>query len=58
MISTQNIEETVHLRAKQDSKFRRGLIVEAAKALLEGDLDACEALLRHYIMVKTKKSSI
>lgn len=58
MIFIRSFDDTVHLQTKQDPEFRRGLIVKAARALLEGDLRTCEALLKQYIMDKNEKSNI
>ena len=46
---TREFKETVMLRAKQDADFRQELIVEAANAFLEGDLDTGKRLLRDYL---------
>jgi hypothetical protein len=46
---TRNFKETVMMRARQDPAFRQGLIVEAANAFLDGDVDTGKRLLRDYL---------
>ena len=46
---TREFKKTVMSRAKQDSDFRKELIVEATNALLEGDIDTGKRLLRDYL---------
>lgn len=49
MALTRDFKETVQLRAQQDPEFRREMIIEAANAFLEGDIDICKSLLRDYL---------
>lgn len=46
---TRSFKETVQVRAQNDARFRRALLIEAIETLLAGDLDAGKAVLRDYI---------
>ena len=50
MSLTISFKETVRARVRSDPVFRDALLIEAARALLEGDLETCRAVLRDYII--------
>lgn len=50
---TRSFKATVQARAQQDPRFRRALLIEAAEALLAGDMSAGKAVLRDYINATT-----
>ena len=49
MALTRDFRETVKARADRDPEFRNGLLVEAADAIVRGELDVAKVLLRDYI---------
>ncbi len=49
MALTRDFIETVRSRASDDPAFRRQLLCEGLKALLEGELEAGKTVLRDYI---------
>ena len=49
MALTRDFKATVRDRAQRDPEFRSALLVEAAQALIDGDLDVAKAVLRDYI---------
>jgi len=46
---TRSFKDTVQMRAQQDPRFRRALLIEAIEALLAGDMASGKAVLRDYI---------
>lgn len=46
---TRKFRDTILIRAKSDSEFRRLLLTEAVNELLTGDLEAGKAILHDYI---------
>lgn len=46
---TRDFRETVRDRAQRDPEFRRGLLEEALQAVLEGEPEVAEVLLRDYL---------
>ncbi len=46
---TKPFRETVVERAKSDTKFRVGLLTEAAECFLGGDVGAAKILIRDYV---------
>ena len=49
MALTRDFIATIKERAEKDSKFRIGLLTEAAECFLNGDVDAGKTLLRDYV---------
>jgi DNA-binding phage protein len=46
---TRDFKATVRNRAEKDPEFRSALLVEAAQALIDGELDVTKCVLRDYI---------
>ena len=46
---TKPFKETVVKRAKEDPKFRVGLLTEAIEAFINGDVGVAKILLRDYV---------
>ncbi|MDH3727472.1 MAG: transcriptional regulator [Myxococcales bacterium] len=46
---TRDFKATIRDRAQADPAFRRALLVEAAQALIDGELDVTKAVLRDYV---------
>lgn len=46
---TREFKSTVRARAQRDPEFRSALLVEAAQALIDGELDITKSVLRDYI---------
>jgi len=46
---TRDFKATVFARAQKDPEFRSALLVEAAQALIDGELDITKSVLRDYI---------
>lgn len=49
MALTRDFRETVMARARQDTEFREGLLMEAVEYFLAGDVGTGKILLRDYI---------
>jgi DNA-binding phage protein len=49
MALTRDFKETVQLRARRDTAFRRALLREAIDLMLAGDVEAGKLVLRDYI---------
>lgn len=45
----RSFKDTLQARARKDRAFRTALLAEGVEALLQGDIDAGEALIRDYI---------
>lgn len=58
MALTRKFKETVQLRARQDPRYRRQLIIEATNAFLDGDIDTGKTLPRNYLNATEALSSI
>jgi hypothetical protein len=46
---THDIKETIRTRAQTDAAFRQALLRESVECMLNGDLDAGEAVLRDHL---------
>jgi hypothetical protein len=49
VVFTRNFRETVQARARRDIKFRRALLVEATRLLLDGNMEQGRGALRSSI---------
>jgi len=49
MALTRAFRESVKERTDRDPEFRKGLLMEAAEAIVRGELDVAKILLRDYI---------
>lgn len=46
---TRDFKATIRDRAQKDPDFRAALLVEAAQALVDGELDVTKSVLRDYV---------
>lgn len=46
---TKDFRDTIRERAQRDTSFRRALLSEAVEALLSGDVETGQGLIRNYI---------
>ena len=58
MALTRKFKETVQLRVKQDTEYRKELIIEATNAFLEGDVSTGKTMLRDYLNATESLPSI
>ena len=49
MVLSRKFRETVQLRVQKDPDYRKALIINAANAFLNGDIDTGKHLLRDYL---------
>ena len=50
MVLTRDFKETIRERVEREPAFREALLAEGFECLLNGDVSACKAVLRDYLV--------